>query len=204
MNASNVFRRIGTALTLLAAAAPLAVMAHTGSDDGGHHGFLTGALHPLTGPDHLAAMVGVGLWSALIARRAFPDLIWAPLGFAGMLLVGALMGLAGVAMPAVEPMIAASLLVIGLLVVARLRMPGVAAAAIVGVFAIFHGVAHGNELAGESAAAATLAGMLAATALLHGVGIALGWAVRNMNAWAPRFAGAAVAIFGVTLLVRMA
>jgi urease accessory protein len=204
MNASNVSRRIGTTLALLAAAAPLAVMAHTGTDDGGHHGFLAGALHPLTGADHLAAMVGVGLWSALIARRAFPDLIWAPLGFAGMLLVGALMGLAGVAMPAVEPMIAASLLVIGLLVVTRLRMPGVAAAALVGVFAIFHGVAHGNELAGESEAAATLAGMLAATALLHALGIGLGWAVRRMGAWAPRVAGAAVAIFGLTLLVRMA
>jgi urease accessory protein len=185
---------------LLIAALPLAAAAHTGADAGLHHGFISGFLHPLTGPDHLAAMLAVGLWSALTARRAWPDLLWAPLGFASMLLAGALLGLAGVQLPAVEPMIAASLLVLGLLVLTQRRLPALAAAALVGAFAVFHGVAHGHELAGESGAALTLAGMLAATVLLHGAGIAIGWSLRHANRWLPRAAGAAVAIFGIALL----
>ena len=187
------------------AALPLAAFAHVGADGAAHHdiGFVRGFLHPFTGMDHLAAMVAVGLWSALIARNG-RDVLWAPLGFAGMLLVGALVGLAGVRLPAVEPMIAASLLVVGLLVVTRLRLPGPWAAALVGVFAVFHGVAHGHELAGGHGAAAAVAGMVLATALLHAGGIALGWALRQRSAWLPRVAGAAVAVFGATLLAQLA
>lgn len=183
---------------------PLAASAHTGADAGLHHGLVAGFMHPLTGADHLAAMVAVGLWSALTARRAWPDLLWAPLAFAGMLLVGALMGLAGVQLPAVEPMIAASLLVLGLLVVTRMRMPAVAAAIVVGSFAIFHGLAHGHELAGTSGAAMTLAGMVGATVLLHAIGIAIGWALRHANVWVPRIAGAAVVLLGAVLLAQAA
>jgi urease accessory protein len=197
-------RLLRQAPLLLIAALPLAAAAHTGADAGLHHGLGAGFLHPLSGPDHLAAMVAVGLWSALTARRAWPDLLWAPLGFALMLLAGSLLGLAGVQLPAVEPMIAASLLVLGLLVFTRRRLPAVAAAALVGVFAIFHGVAHGQELAGESGAALTLGGMLAATVLLHAGGIAIGWALRNGHRWMPRVAGAAVAIFGIALLGGLA
>lgn len=197
-------RLLRQAPLLLIAALPLAAAAHTGADAGLHHGFMSGFLHPLTGFDHLGAMVAVGLWSALTARRAWPDLLWAPLGFALMLLVGALPGLAGVQVPAVEPMIAASLLVLGLLVVTQRRLPALAAAALVGSFAVFHGVAHGQELAGESGAAMTLAGMLAATVLLHAAGIAIGWSLRHANRWVPRLAGAAVAIFGVALLGGLA
>lgn len=197
-------RLLRQAPLLLIAALPLAAAAHTGADAGLHHGFMSGFLHPLTGFDHLGAMVAVGLWSALTARRAWPDLLWAPLGFALMLLVGALLGLAGVQVPAVEPMIAASLLVLGLLVVTQRRLPALAAAALVGLFAVFHGIAHGQELAGESGAALTLAGMLAATVLLHAAGIAIGWSLRHANRWVPRLAGAAVAIFGVALLGGLA
>jgi len=107
--------RFATALALPPSCRCVA-SAHTGVDGGHDHGFVTGFLHPLTGADHLAAMVAVGLWSALTARRAWPDLLWAPLGFAVMLLVGAIAGLTRVQLPAVEPMIAASLLVVGLLV----------------------------------------------------------------------------------------
>ncbi|MET3372307.1 urease accessory protein [Variovorax boronicumulans] len=181
---------------------PLAASAHTGVDGGVHHGFVTGFMHPLTGADHLAAMVAVGLWSALVARRAWPDLLWAPLAFAGMLLAGALAGLAGVQLPAVEPMIAASLLVLGLLVATRVHLPAGVAMAVVGLFAVFHGVAHGHELAGEHGAALTLAGMVSATLLLHAAGIALGWALRHANAWLPRVAGAAVVALGATLLAQ--
>lgn len=194
--------RFAKPLALLAALlAPLAASAHVGVDGGLHHGFVTGFLHPLTGADHLAAMVAVGLWSALTARRG-RELLAAPLAFAGMLLAGALAGLAGVQMPAVEPMIAASLLVLGLLVATRTHLHAAAAMAIVGVFAVFHGVAHGHELAGEDGAALTLAGMVGATVLLHGAGMALGWALRHSNAWLPRVAGAAVVGLGATLLVQ--
>lgn len=199
-----------SALLLIAACAlSTAANAHIGhdADIAGHShggGFLTGFMHPLTGLDHLAAMVAVGLWSALAARRAWPDLLWAPLGFAAMLLAGAALGLQGVQLPAVEPVIAASLLVIGLLVLTRWRMPGVAAAALVGVFAVFHGLAHGHELAGDANALPVLAGMLAATLGLHSAGLAAGWALRHTSVWVPRLAGAGVAVFGLGLLGRLA
>ncbi|MDM0054158.1 HupE/UreJ family protein [Variovorax fucosicus] len=198
-------RRIAHATLIAAAAAlPLAASAHVGVDGAAHHSasFMQGFLHPFTGLDHLAAMVGVGLWSALAARGA-RDLFWAPLGFAAMLLAGALLGLAGVQVPAVEPMIAASLLVIGLLVATRLRLPGPVAAAVVGAFAVFHGVAHGYELSGASGAAAAVAGMVLATALLHLAGIAIGWTLRQRGTLLPRVAGGAVALFGVALLTQV-
>lgn len=186
-------------------ALPLLASAHVGADGAAHHdiGFAQGFLHPFTGMDHLAAMVAVGLWSALIARSA-RDVLWAPVGFAAMLLAGALVGLAGVQVPAVEPMIAASLLVIGLLVVTRLRLPGPVAAAVVGVFAVFHGVAHGYELSGDHGAGLAIGGMVLATALLHAGGIAIGWALRQRTVWLPRVAGAAVALFGAALLAQLA
>ena len=165
--------------------------------------FMGGFLHPLTGLDHLAAMVAVGLWSALAARLAWPDLIWAPLGFAVLLLAGALLGLQGVQLPAVEPMIASSLLVTGLLVLVRWRVPGIAAAALVGVFALFHGLAHGHEMAGDAHALPVVAGMLAATLLLHAAGVAVGWALPHANVWLPRLAGAGVTVFGLALLGRL-
>lgn len=191
-------------LALVLGLAPALALAHTGVDGHDHIGFLTGFMHPLFGMDHLAAMVSVGLWSALSARRAGVELLWGPVGFAGMLLVGAMLGLQGVQIPAVEPMIAASLLVTGLLVVSRWHVPGIAAALIVGVFAVFHGLAHGYELAGSPSAAITLSGMLLATVLLHIAGLAIGWALRGANVWVPRAAGAAVAVFGVTLLTQLA
>ena len=199
--------RLSTRSTFIAllAALPLAASAHVGVDGAAHHaaGFAQGFLHPFTGMDHLAAMVAVGLWSALIARSA-RDVLWAPVGFAAMLLAGALVGLSGVQLPAVEPMIAASLLAIGLLVVTRLRLPGPVAAAVVGVFAVFHGVAHGYELSGDHGAGLAIAGMVLATALLHAGGIAIGWALRRRTVWLPRVAGAAVALFGAALLAQLA
>jgi urease accessory protein len=192
----------GTAALLLLL--PSISWAHMGADAGLHHGFVAGFLHPLTGADHLAAMVAVGLWSALVAERAWPDLLWAPLGFAGMLLVGALAGFAGVQLPAVEPMIAASVLVLGLLVATRWRMSGMAAAALVGTFAVFHGVAHGREFAGGADAGATLAGMLVATVFLHMAGIGFGLTLCRGNAWLPRLAGGCVALLGAPLLTGVA
>jgi len=184
---------------LLLAAAPAAAFAHTG--DAGHTHDAAGALmagltHPFTGLDHLAAMVAVGVWSAMSARK-----VWlAPVVFAGTLLIGALLGMAGVTLPAVEPMIAVSLLVLGLLVATRTSLPPVAGGALVAAFALFHGAAHGNELAGPSAAFA-LIGMVVATALLHALGIVLGLQLRQRHVWLSRAGGAIVALFGAALLV---
>jgi urease accessory protein len=194
------------ALLPVAALLPLAASAHVGVDGAAAHqhvGFLQGLAHPFTGLDHLGAMVGVGLWSASAARGG-RDLPWAPLGFAAMLLAGALAAMAGLRVPAVEPMIAASLLVIGLLAASRLRLPGPAAAALVGVFAVFHGAAHGQELVGGGGAAFALAGMVLATAALHAAGLGLGWALRQRGAWLPRAVGAGVALFGAALLASFA
>jgi urease accessory protein len=145
---------------------PLVASAHPGHATGGAHSFVDGWVHPFTGLDHLAAMLGVGLWSGLSARRAGV----APLAFASLLLIGALLASAGLQLPAVEPMIASSLLVIGLLLARRQSLPPLAAAGLVGGFALFHGAAHGQELGAGPA----LLGMVVATASLHLAGLAAG------------------------------
>ena len=200
----HLSRTKSTLILIAASALSMSASAHTGVEAHSHSGFISGFVHPLFGLDHLAAMVAVGLWSALAARKAGPELAWGPVGFAAMLLVGVVLGLQGVIVPAVEPMIAASLLVTGLLVVSRLRVPGLVAALGVGTFALFHGVAHGLELAGEASAWPTLAGMLTATMLLHCAGLAAGLALRSRQVWLARAAGAGVAAFGGSLLLQMA
>lgn len=185
------------ALTLWAGGAE----AHTGVDLSAHHGFSSGFLHPLAGLDHLAAMLGVGLWSALSAARLDRRLLWAPLGFALTLLAGALAGFAGVQVGgAVEPMIAASVLLVGLLAATRWSLPGPAATALVGAFAVFHGLAHGLELGSREGGPAALAGMVLATLALHGAGMLAGVVLRGRNRWLPRLLGAGIALFGVSLL----
>ena len=191
-------------LVAAAALSPRACGAHTGVDAHSHTGFLAGFMHPFTGFDHLAVMLAVGIWGALAARRGGFALLWAPLGFAAMLLVGALLGLKGAAVPAVEPMIAASLVACGLLVMTRLRVEGLRASVLVGIFAIFHGAAHGSELAGLPSASAAITGMLMATLLLHAVGICAGWTMRRANRWVGRAAGAGVAITGISMLFQLA
>jgi len=187
-------------LTGVAATAPLAAFAHPGAlADHVHSGFASGLLHPLTGLDHLAAMLAVGMWSALVLRPRWA----APLAFVALLLAGALAAQAGLAVPGIEPMIAASLLVIGLLTAARARLPVWGGALLVGAFAFFHGAAHGSELAGPGAAAALL-GMVIGTAVLHLVGMGLGEAALRRARWISAVAGAAVAALGSVLLLRLA
>lgn len=196
--------------SITALAAPFAVLALLAAGTAGAHPLhehlaeavgmassaTAGFLHPLSGADHLCAMIAVGLWSAMTARR-----VWlAPLSFAAVLLVGALLGLARLPLPAVEPMIAASLLVLGLLVAARARLPEGVGAAIAAVFALFHGHAHGYELPEAASAAAYIAGFMVATLALHGAGIAAGVALRRAHAWWPRIAGLGVAAYGLALL----
>nr|WP_315430480.1 HupE/UreJ family protein [uncultured Albidiferax sp.] len=182
-----------TIVLIASAAVSTGASAHLGTDAGVHHSFLDGLMHPLTGMDHMAAMLAVGLWSAMTARR-----VWlAPISFAGMLMVGALLGLGGLQLSGVEPMIAASLLVLGLLVATKAQLPSLLAAGVVGVFAVFHGIAHGTELAGGSNGWAPLVGMLVATLGLHLAGVAMGLALRSYPAWMRRVAGGLVAVVAV-------
>lgn len=187
---------------LLAAATlllPALAFAHLDGAAHSHGGFASGLAHPFTGADHLAAMLAVGVWSALAIRP-----VWAaPLAFVALLAVGALAGFMGLAVPGVEPMIAASLLVLGLLVAWRTHLPTAAAVALTGGFAFFHGAAHGGELGGADQWAALL-GMVLATAALHCAGIALGSAVAARARWMPLAAGLSTALLGAGLLARMA
>ena len=165
--------------------------------------FFAGFTHPLTGLDHLAAMLSVGLWGALTARRSGPEMLWGPLAFAVMLWAGAVAGWMGVALPAVEPMVAASVLVLGLLVLARRHAQSLPAFLLIALFGIFHGAAHGYELAGSPFMLASLAGMLSASLALHAVGLALGWALRRAPIWTVRLAGMAVVALGAGLLAPL-
>ncbi|WP_423193086.1 HupE/UreJ family protein [Cupriavidus sp. H18C2] len=200
----------GAALSLAAASA----LAHPGHDAATVGASLfAGLAHPFTGADHLLAMAAVGVWSALAAppQGAFGQgdakgaLLRLPFAFVAMMLVGAVLGLAGLSLPAVEPMIAASLLVIGLLVAARARLSAPAGMAIVGGFALFHGYAHGAELPATAAALpavlAYVGGFAASTMALHVMGIGAGTFLRRHAGWIARVAGAGVALYGAGLLV---
>ena len=181
--------------------------AHIGTELHSHSSFMIGLLHPLGGVDHLLAMLAVGIWSAVSARRAGPALLWGPLAFANMLVLGALLGLQGVNSVVVEPMVAASVLALGLLVLTRRGMGVAASIGLVGGFAVFHGLAHGTELAAINGvggdAVAAIAGMFATTIALHLTGVALGWTLRASPVWATRATGAAVATSGVALLLQL-
>ena len=193
---------LNTLILIAATALSTSASAHLGTDSGTHHTLVDGLLHPLTGLDHLAAMLAVGLWSALSATSA--RRMWlAPVAFAGMLLVGALLGLNGLELPAVEPMIAASLLVMGLLVATRAKLPLAVTAGVVGVFAVFHGIAHGTELAGGGNGFAPLLGMLVATIALHLAGVGLGLALRSHSVWWPRVVGGLTALLGGAFLLHL-
>jgi urease accessory protein len=181
------------AALLAAGSLPLLAQAHVGGTPH-QHGFVDGLLHPLTGLDHLAAMAAVGLWSGLTAARSR---LWqAPTAFAALLLAGLLLARAGWALPGAEPMIAASLLVLGLLVALRARWPATAGAALAGGFALFHGTAHGLELSGGAA----VAGLLMSTAGLHAAGLAAGLRLRDRGTRLSRGVGAAIALLGASLL----
>ena len=170
--------------------------AHPGS--GGASGWMAGLHHPVSGLDHVLAMLAVGLWAAQLGRRA----LWLlPLAFPAAMLLGAGLGLAGVSLPGVEIGIALSAAVFGLAVFAAVRGPLWAMTSAVAVFAVFHGHAHGSELPAGAGVAGYLAGFVAATAGLHAVGLALGLAGRSAAGQAAlRFAGMAVAVCGAAFL----
>lgn len=164
-----------------------------------HMDFAVGFSHPFSGLDHLLAMVAVGLWASQLGGRA----LWrVPLTFVLTMTVGGALGFAGISLPMVELGIAGSVLILGALVALALRLPLAASIGLVGLFAIFHGYAHGAEMAAESSAFWYSLGFVLATALLHGVGIGFGLAARSSASmqWL-RAGGAAIAASGIILLI---
>lgn len=162
-------------LPLAAAAILLAqpALAHEQADVGG--GLAAGLLHPLTGADHLIAMVAVGIWGAQLGAPA----IWVlPITFPLVMAFGGVLGILHVPLPMPEVVIALSALVLGGAVALRLKLPFAAAAAIVAVFAIFHGHAHGAELPRSANPLAYGIGFVVATGLLHLCGIVIGTLTR--------------------------
>jgi urease accessory protein len=170
--------------------------AHESTGVGG--GFLTGFTHPLFGWDHMAAMVAVGLWGAFLGAPAIWQL---PIVFPLVMAAGAVLAIAGVPLPAVEVGIAASAVVLGIMVASAARPPFWVAALIVGMFAIFHGHAHGTELPAAASIVAYAVGFVVGTGLLHLIGIFFGLTTRwSWGAPAVRTTGAVIALAGVAFL----
>ncbi len=183
------------AFGLIAAGASPA-LAHAGTGAAG--GLMAGFLHPLTGPDHIIAMVAVGLWGAFLGAPA----IWAlPVLFPMVMAFGGAWGMLGLPLPFVETGIAVSGLVLGLMVLLGVEAPLWIAALLVGAFAIFHGYAHGVELPEAAEPLAYSLGFVVATGLLHLIGIGFG----SLTKWkagriAVRTGGGLIAITGLAYL----
>ncbi|MBP0581264.1 HupE/UreJ family protein [Labrys sp. LIt4] len=167
-----------------------------------HASFSTGFLHPLSGADHVLAMVAVGLWAAQLGGRA----LWAvPATFVLVMMAGFGASLTGMPLPFIEPAIAASVVVLGLLALTAFKVPMPMGMIVVGFFALFHGFAHGSEL-GEASATPFLVGFALATALLHAAGVLLGPAIARLagdkaGRLVTRFAGGLTALAGLALMV---
>jgi len=171
--------------------------AHTG--EGAVGGFISGLFHPVLGLDHVIAMVAVGLWGAFLGMPA----IWLlPVVFPLVMAFGGILGILGVPVPAVEIGIAVSAIALGALVAFAARPPIWIAAIIVGIFAIFHGHAHGTELPEAANALAYSLGFVLATGILHATGIAFGlltkWPAGRV---AVRSGGVIISILGCMFLV---
>ncbi|TCL68425.1 HupE/UreJ family protein [Rhizobium sp. BK251] len=192
-------RMIRTSLAALALLSPTAAFAHTGI--GETSGFAHGFMHPIGGLDHVLAMVMVGIFAFQLGGRA----LWlVPLTFVGVMALGGGLGVAGIPVPFVEIGIALSVIVLGAIVALNIKAPVAVAMGIVGMFAIFHGHAHGAEMPENAGGLTYAAGFMIATALLHAVGIGLGFAIgQSSGRFGPllaRSAGGIAAIAGVGIL----
>jgi len=192
--AINCFAALWFALTLFAW--PAEVLAHV--ETSGTGGFITGVLHPVSGLDHVLAMVAVGLWGAQLGAPA----IWVlPIAFPMMMATGGMLGLMGLRLPGVEYAIAASAILLGAVVMFSARPPLALASVLVAFFAIFHGHAHGTELAPGQSSLLYSIGFVITTGGLHATGIAIG----TVHRWGwgqklVRAAGVLVAAGGVLFM----
>jgi urease accessory protein len=188
-----------TAIVLVACLSAFAARAHSGDVAGG---FAGGLAHPLFGLDHIAAMVAVGLWGAFLGA---PAIVVLPVVFPLVMAAGGVLGILGVPLPGVEIAIAISAALLGMMVALAAKPPLWVAAVMVGVFAIFHGHAHGAELPPGADALAYSAGFVIATGCLHLAGIGLGLLARwPAGRIAVRAAGGAIALAGLMFLGRLA
>ncbi len=190
MNRLNAWTRMAWSAALILPAG--SALAHTGS-----HvvtGFAGGLAHPLTGLDHLLAMLAVGLWAAQQGGRA---LLGAPATFVAAMGLGAWLAGSGWVMPHIEAGVALSVLLLGLLIATRRQGPLYATLGLVGVFALFHGGAHGLEMPSHASPVLYSLGYLMTTLLLHAAGMAGSLAGRH----AVRMAGWGVAASGLVLVM---
>ncbi|MFA6122075.1 MAG: HupE/UreJ family protein [Sideroxydans sp.] len=170
-------------------------LAHTGSEA---HGVLSGFAHPFSGFDHLVAMIAVGLWAAQLGGRA----TWmVPLSFVSVMAMSSILSMFIAPLPFIESGITLSILVLGLLIAAAVRLPILLSAIIVGIFAIFHGFAHGSEMPASSDTLTYAGGFITSTALLHltGIGLAIAFQKVGHAQWL-RHSGAAVVMGGCVTL----
>lgn len=160
-------------------------------------GVISGMTHPLTGFDHLLAMIGVGIFASQRGGRA----IWMiPLAFISAMTLGAILGATGLAIPFAEQGIVASVLVLGVLIAAAIRLPLVASSILIGVFALFHGHTHGAEMSATTWGWLYGFGFIFTTTILHSSGVGLGVAARKMNSEKIlRYAGGTMALCGIYL-----
>jgi len=198
MNGSMSRKIVAGAGALLVAMAQQA-SAHTGVGD--TSGFAHGMMHPVTGLDHVLAMITVGLFAARLGGRA----LWlVPGSFVAMMSLGGMLGMYGIPVPFIEAGIALSVVTLGTLVAFQVGLPVAVAMALVGVFAIFHGHAHGTEMPMDVAGLDYGAGFVMATALLHSIGVGLGLALGRLSRGPARrvsqIGGAGVAFAGLALL----
>ncbi len=185
---------VSASLILLAAATPAA--AHNAASLS--LSLSGGFLHPLSGPDHLLAMVAVGLWGAFLGR---PLIYLLPVVFPTVMALGGVLGMAGVRFPPVEFGIAASVIVLGTAILCRWQAPAWLAAPIVAVFGLFHGYAHGLELPSMADPLGFSLGFVLATGLLHVLGIAIGLLrTRPRGEGVLRLGGGLIALAGCYFL----
>jgi urease accessory protein len=195
-------RRRWSTLAFFAACSLAAVsssaQAHSG--EGAVGGFVSGFMHPLFGADHIVAMVAVGLWGAFLGAPA----VWLlPVVFPAVMAFGGALGVLGVHVPAIETGIALSGVVLGLMVLFAARPPIKVAASLVGLFAIFHGHAHGTELPSAASPLTYSIGFVVSTGLLHLGGIGFGLLTRwPWGRVLVRAAGAAIACVGFAFLMN--
>ncbi len=184
---------IAAVLTTFLPALALAHPGHSLSD-----GFTAGVLHPLTGIDHLLAMLAVGVWAARLEGR----LRWlVPVSFIGLMLLSAVVGMSGLQIGAIEQGIAASVCVLGLLLASAVRLPAALCVLLTGGFALFHGYAHGVEAPQQVNAMLYMSGFALSTIALHLAGFVAGsWLVRHQQQAALRWGGVAMAVGGLALL----
>ena len=196
---ANILSGMITVVALIGFSAT--AQAHTG--DGPHNGWLHGFLHPLSGLDHLLAMIAVGMWSMQLSKHLDKHVVWLmPVIFVMTMGLGGLLGFMALPLGFAEHGIALSLLVTGLLIALTMHLSFPASALLIGVFAVCHGYAHGNEMPDDVVMLEYAAGFMLATALLHVIGIGLAFLMYRIkrDQWL-RYAGLAVALSGAVMLV---